>query len=155
MMRWIIGVAVLITGVTAWAESERYLRYEQFIRDVEAGLIESVRVDRFSRIVGEMRVEDGTQSFHTYSDTGSANDPLLIRLLNEHDVAVTIQSERDDLMFPGLMSLFGLMYIVIPLTLVVLAFLINHKLNRVLANQHRVLSAPGSAFYDDPLQPGP
>jgi len=149
-MAWVL---LLVTSAAAWADNEQYLNYDEFVRQVEAGNIESAFLDDFSLITGTMRTSDGTQPFRSYGRMGAANDPLLLRLLRAHEVAITVQPERSDRM-GGWFSLFGLLMMVVPIAILVLAVVINSKLNQVLANQNRVLSSPIASSRGNPEQDG-
>jgi len=156
-MRLGIGLALLMLSATAWADNEKYLSYDEFIRQVEAGHIESAFLDDYSLITGTMRTGDGTQPFRSYGKVGMANDPLLLRLLREHEVAVTVDRERRDRMesFGGWFTFSWLMMMAVPVIALVLAVLINSKLNQVLANQRVLLSNPPVSSGNAPGPGGP
>ncbi|MFH1147147.1 MAG: hypothetical protein V1736_05500, partial [Pseudomonadota bacterium] len=83
-MKTVVGYAVflLACGYACAAmatEPGEYLSYDDFIRAVDAGQIESVRLDSYSRFEGTRVVDGVKRPFHSYADTGSANDPLLLR----------------------------------------------------------------------------
>ena len=130
--------ALLITGLIALASIVRaagpeYLTYDNFIRQVEAGNVESVSLDGLSSITGTMVDGDATNDFRSYGRTGSANDPLLSRFLKEHGVAVAMQdASRPRHTVP---MLTGFMFLVGPIVFLVLLIVIIIKLNQVLANQ--------------------
>jgi len=107
-----------------------YLPYDKFIAEVEAGTVKTVSLDRFSRITGTYTVDGAERPFSSYGDTGSANDILLNRLLQQKNVAVTLekQEERNPFWQSGLI---GLVMFVIPLITLLLVLRINSKLNRL------------------------
>lgn len=70
------------------------MSYDEFIRTVRAGRVQSVALDHFhpSR---EQRSKTAKQNaFRSFGDTGTANDQLLLQLLKESGVTVSIQ-DRD------------------------------------------------------------
>jgi hypothetical protein len=60
-------------------------------------------------IAGTQVVDGVARQFETYVRTGAANDPLLLRLLNQKSVVVTMNAKLEDqswweaLLFPSLM----------------------------------------------------
>jgi len=132
-MKGILIVFVVSIAACACANDGQYLTYDDFIRQVESGIIESVTLDQFSSISGVMVDGDKTNSIRSYADTGSANDPLLSRFLKEHGVAVSMRDvSKPNYTMP---MLTGFMFMGAPIVFLVLLIMIIMKLNRILANQ--------------------
>jgi ATP-dependent Zn protease len=97
-MRTAVLLLAICFGVRASAlgrETTEHLNYDEFVRSVEAGQIKEVKLDRFSSISG-IKMGNGKEwPFTSYADLGTANDPLLLRFLKEHKVAVTVSSEKE------------------------------------------------------------
>lgn len=132
-MKAILIVFVVSIAACACANDGQYLTYDDFIRQVESGNIESVTLDQFSSISGVMVDGDTTNSIRSYAHTGSANDPLLTGFLKEHGVAVSMR----DVSKPShtIPMLTGFMFIGAPILFLVLLIVIIMKLNRISANQ--------------------
>ena len=79
----VLAVLVLPLGfkLSALGKDSDYLSYDDFIRAVEAGHIKAVTLDKFSSINGTQVVGGVEKPFHSYAETGGANDPLLLRFL--------------------------------------------------------------------------
>ncbi len=129
-MKKLFVVFVVLLAADVMAETEAYLSYDDFIRAVEAGRIQSVSLDGFSMLTGTMAQGDAEQSFQSYAKTGTANDPLLLALLNTHDVQISIADSEDHMPFFSLF--YGLMFMGIPILTIVLLFIIYLKLNMIL-----------------------
>lgn len=114
---------------------DRYMSYDEFIRTVRAGRVQSVALDHFSSITGTA-VENGqTNAFRSFGDTGTANDPLLLQLLKESGVPVSIQDRDKPNVHLSIIS--GVFFWVFPAILLLLLLRVNRKLNEVLKNQAR------------------
>ncbi len=139
-MKFILGTIIicLICGLNcptmAATESEYYMCYDEFIRAVDAGQIKTVKLDRFSKITGTQRMNGGERTFMSYADTGSANDPLLLRLLKDKGIQITLdkkpeKNDRSHIWFSSVM--FGIP--IITLLFVLLTYwkvtLINRQKN--------------------------
>lgn len=132
MQAWLSALLIAVASV-AWAEGSQYLNYDEFIREVEAGNVRAVELNDFSAIRGTLGADDATHAFRSYARTGSANDPLLARFLEEHNVEVSIQDQaKPRHKMPVFMGVF---LMAVPIVLVVLLIVIIRKLNEILANQ--------------------
>jgi ATP-dependent Zn protease len=96
LISFTVFVTLLTLGGVVWAAQVDYLCYNDFIKAVEAGQIKSVTFDRYSHISGTYVVEGKEKAFHSYTDIGAANDPLLLRFLHEKSVAVTVSDKREE-----------------------------------------------------------
>jgi len=112
---------------------DRYMSYDEFIRTVRAGRVQSVALDHFSSITGKTVESGQTNAFRSFGSTGTANDPLLLQLLKENGVPVAIQ-DRDEPKFQ-MPIITGVLVLVFPLVFLLLLLRINRKLNAVLNNQ--------------------
>ena len=125
--------ALSLPGQIALAEEGKYLTYSELIAKIDAGTVKSVTLDHFSSISGVYVADGAEKVFHSYGATGSANDVLLIRLLDEKKVATTISEKKDRMdPFGGAAVFSGLLLFAAPIITLVLAFVINSKLNRLL-----------------------
>lgn len=145
-----VGVLMMAAAcaLPATADTEeaahRYIGYETFIRYVEAGMVESVTLSRFSEIIGTAQGEDGPLHFRTFLSSNPTDDPLLNRFLDEQGVAVRFVTASDDFITPVPWG-FGpgtiLVSLGIPLLLVAGIFYGLITLRRILKTQRRILEA--------------
>ncbi len=140
-MKAMATLAALLIATPVLSKGERYLTYDEFIREVESGTIASVTVDRLSSIHGTIVHADSTNSFRSYGSTGSANDPLLVRFLREHGVEVSIREARERMPMFSIFS--GLVMLAAPMATLCLLVVAIVKLNRILAHQRSAQPPPG------------
>lgn len=95
-MKWLWALLCFVVSSSLSANEAEYFTYEEFIRKVETGAVQSVTLDEHSSIEGTYKVGDGVRKFECYGATGSVNDPLLHELLKSKKIAITIQEEKDD-----------------------------------------------------------
>jgi ATP-dependent Zn protease len=129
-LRFSAALLLAFFGSSLLGADVTYLTYDKFIAEVDAGSVKSVTLDRFSQISGTYVVDGTERPFKSFGETGSANDVLLTRLLDQKAVAVTLkdQKERDSFWADG--GFIGLLLLgVVPITTLILAFRINSKLN--------------------------
>ncbi len=131
----IVLTLLLLTPYTLLsAEEGEYLRYEELIEKVKAGNVESINLGKYSRITGVYIENDNKKQFHSYHESDSANDPLLIELLKEKKVTVNIEEEKErsrwPMMGPGLVMFF-VMFIV-PIIILIGIVIITRKVNRII-----------------------
>ena len=137
----VVGFTLVLAGYAFGAE-EQYLTYDKFLRQVDAGNISSVTLDNLSTIRGVMVQGDVTNSFRSYGDVGSANDPLLNQLLKEHDVTIAIRDKSEvDHMIP---MFSGFIFLGVPVVFLILLIVIIMKLNQILGNQRTNRQTPGA-----------
>lgn len=118
----------------AAAADEDYLTYEKFIAAVESGAVKTVSLDRRSQINGTYLVDGAERAFWSYGETGSANDLLLVRLLEEKEVAIAHREPEENIL--GLFNtLSGFLLFLVPIVTLILVFRINAKLKRVPGSQ--------------------
>jgi hypothetical protein len=122
-----VCVLALVCGSAAWAAQSDYLSYDDFIRAVEAGHIKSVTLGRFSSISGTQVLEGVEKPFHSYAQTGTANDPLLLRFLREKSVAITVTGKPDERSW-GADVLLPILVFGIPMITLVFVVLIYRRL---------------------------
>lgn len=134
-----MGLFFLLLGISAsaWAEEPTYFSYDDLIRQIEADKVQSVTLDHFSSIEGTWTDGSGTKNFTSYADLGSANDPLLNRLLQAHNVKVAISDSNPGPGFP-FSWITSLIMFGIPLGILLLLVNINTKLNELLAVQRNI-----------------
>jgi len=137
----VVGIFVLVIVAFGALESfgePDYLTYEEFLREVRAGNIVRVNLDRFSQVEGIRRVDGREEEFVTYTDTGSANDPLLTDLLRKSRVQMNIAPERD----PGFFDLERLGSVLVllgvPLATLVIVAQIRTKIGRLEQEQRNI-----------------
>lgn len=112
------------------ADGADYLTYAEFIDAVEKGTVVQVKLDQFSRIIGTHKVDGVDNPFECYANSGSANDLLLNRLLNEHSVPASIASKNDSSPLPG--GFFAIIWILVPIVTLVFVLRIHWRINRIL-----------------------
>ena len=92
----LIALACLIIVPASSAADPQNLRYPEFIAAVASGQVQEVRFDEYSRISGVLKDSGKEQRFESYAGgIGAANDPLLLKLLKEHEIKVSIENRRD------------------------------------------------------------
>lgn len=132
-MKKCLVLLVTVLAVLFVKADDRYLSYDEFLRMVRCCHIQSVALDNFSSITGET-VENGqTNSFRSFGNTGTANDPLLLQLLKENGVSISIQNRTESNFKTSIVT--GVLFLVFPLILLLLLLRVNRKLNLVLRNQ--------------------
>ncbi len=119
-------VALLTFAGSVSAGPSDYLSYDDFIRAVEAGHIKSVALDHFSSISGTQVLAGVEKPFRSYGQSGTANDPLLLRLLKDKGVPVTVDLKHDDGQWPMLWS--GMLMLGVPIITLVFVILIYRRL---------------------------
>jgi hypothetical protein len=94
----VLAAILLPLGVKllAYSRDSDYLTYDDFVRAVEAGQIKAVVLDRYSTISGTQLVGGVEKPFHSYAQTGTANDPLLLHFLREKSVPVTVSGKQEE-----------------------------------------------------------
>jgi len=93
-MRRLILMSVMLAlafPVRGAADVRRYLIYEEFIKKVEAGEVKSVTIETVGSIKGVLTDQGKEYEFETYRSFNAADDPLLKRLLRQHNVGVTTE----------------------------------------------------------------
>jgi ATP-dependent Zn protease len=136
-IRTVVLIVVFIVSRAVAATDSEYLTYPEFISKLDAGLIRSASLDHFSAIHGTYVADGHEKPFHSYADTGSANDVLLTRLLKEKNVPITISEQKERGFFSGAVALPGLLMFGLPLVTLIFVFRINSKLNRLSSQQPR------------------
>lgn len=125
-----VCIIILAEG-TAMAKQSEHLTYPEFITAVKQGQVKSVELyqSTFGRIDGVYLKNEGEKKFQTRTKVGSADDPLLVKLLEEKGVIVTITGKPKSplLLLPIFLLWFG-----IPIAVLVLLIKINSKLNRLI-----------------------
>ena len=119
-------VALLTFAGSVGAGPSDYLSYDDFIRAVEAGHIKSVALDHFSTISGTQVLAGVEKPFHSYGQSGTANDPLLLRLLKDKGVPVTVDLKHDDRQWHMLWS--SALILGVPIITLVFVILIYRRL---------------------------
>ena len=123
-----ILTACIITIICAQAR-DTYLTYDEFIRLAETGKIQSVELTKYSSIAGNMTTTEGLVAFKSYASTGSAQDPLLNRLLKEQDIKVSLgETEKQNSSFSFIMGFSGLSMMLVPWACLVLLILCFRRL---------------------------
>jgi len=92
----LIAFACVVVVPATRADDPQYLRYEAFVAAVESGQVQEVRLDEYSTISGVLKESGKEQPFESYAGRiGAANDPLLMKLLKDHNVKVSIENQRE------------------------------------------------------------
>jgi len=126
----VLAVLVLPVGFKLWGMNNNsgYLSYDDFIRAVEAGNIKAVTLDKFPSITGTQVVDGVEKPFNSYANTGTANDPLLLRLLGEKSVKITANDGREEKPWGTGFFLLPLLMFVVPLITLVFVVLIYRRI---------------------------
>ena len=99
-------------------------------------------IDKLSQIEGTYTDEGIERNFHTYAVTGSSNDTLLLRFLEENNVPVNhrdVKESDSDVFF--ILLLVAILPLILLVVLVVFSVKINRKLNRFITHQQNNSSA--------------
>jgi ATP-dependent Zn protease len=127
----LIALASFVVVSVSSKADRQYLRYESFIAAVESGQVQEVRLDEYSTISGVLKENGKEQPFESYAGRiGTANDPLLLKLLKEHGVKIAIQNRRDQGFWSALGAgsiLMGLVAFVLPIATFVYVVLIYNR----------------------------
>jgi len=123
-------IALFLSAAPLFGAEPDYLTYDKFILEVESGSVKGVTLDRFSSITGTYLSNDEERPFRTYGDTGSANDVLLIRFLNEKKIPTTLKEQKEHSPFwRG--GFFAILMFFIPVITFILVLRINFRVNRM------------------------
>jgi len=141
----VLYMPLIIALSPALADATEYFPYERFIELVESGKVESVQLDKLSQIEGTFTDERIEKNFHTYAATGSSNDTLLLRFLEENNVPVQHKDakESDSDIYILLLLLLAILPLILLVVLIVIIVKINRKLNLIIANQQNDSSLAG------------
>lgn len=120
-----------LSGDFLFSAEATYLTYNEFIAEVDSGSVKSVTLDQFSQISGTYVVDGAERPFRSYGQTGSANDVLLTRHLQQKAVAVTLKDLKERHSLLGINGFIGIAMFGVPLVTLILAFRIHSKLSRL------------------------
>lgn len=81
-----VCTVVLASSVAAGAQEPVLLKYEELIEKIESGEVSSIVLTDGPSIRGVLADEDAPQPFECAHPGQSMSDPLLARLLKEHNV---------------------------------------------------------------------
>ena len=128
----VLTALVLPVGFKLWALSNNsgHLSYDDFIRAAEAGHIKSVTLDKFSSITGTQVVGGVERPFTSYANTGTANDPLLLRFLGEKGVKITVNDGQEEKPWGTEFFFLPLFMFGVPLITLVFVVLIYRRIRR-------------------------
>ena len=132
-MRNILLVLALLFSSTCFAEEPIFYRYDELIRHIEAGNIESINIDNYSYISGNIRSTGNIKEFTCYGDTGSSNDPLLISLLKEHNIPFTLTEVSDSR--HKIPTITGFVMFFVPLVTLILLIVLLFMVRRITVIQ--------------------
>jgi len=91
----IVMVCPILIAAASAADAQ-YLRYDAFVAAVESGQVQEVRLDEYSTIAGTLKENGKEEQFESYGGRiGAANDPLLLKLLKEHNVKVSVENRQE------------------------------------------------------------
>ena len=107
------------------------MSYDEFIRQVDAGNVKSATLDHLSGIRGTYLVDGEERPFLSYSQVGSASDPLLIRELERRNVSIEIAGDEPNRdvwkrPLPVMMVMWG-----VPLATLLVVIRISRRLARM------------------------
>jgi ATP-dependent Zn protease len=132
MKTTIVILTICILSVINSKARDGYLTYDEFIRLVEAGKIESVELTKYSGISGKMEATEGSTAFNCFASTGSVQDPLLNKLLKEHNVKISVEEiGKPDNSVSYIMGFSGLSMMIVPWVSLVLLILCFRRLGRI------------------------
>jgi len=133
-MKSILAISLAFFTVLFSSEAkDLYLTYSTFIQEAQAGHIKTATLSKYSEITGTGFINGEEQSFHTYSKTGTTNDPLLVSLLNDKSVQINTATDEKDLIgqYHSLLLFVGSSMIIVPwitLVLIILVLLLSSRI---------------------------
>ena len=137
-MKTIIALMLALTVMTAYGDDAKYLTYDEFIRQVDDGQVKAVILDHLSQIRGTYMVDGEERSFNSYSDVGSAADPLLVRELKSKNIPIEIaEREQSTSIWKNTLPIMLFMW-GIPLVTLILVIRISRRLTRIEKAQQGV-----------------
>ena len=128
----LLFVLLMIFAATAFAtptDQPKQLSYEEFLEKLEDGQVKSVTLEPFL-LEGTYSKGDAEVKFFCCYPIGSISDPLLAKLLEEEQVAITKPERRDFDSAQILWIARGLLLLVIPSALLVLVIIYLVKMNK-------------------------
>ena len=124
--------------MTAYGDDAKYLTYDEFIRQVDDGQVKAVTLDHLSQIRGTYMVDGEERPFNSYSDVGSAADPLLVRELKSKNIPIEIaEREQSTSIWKNTLPIMLFMW-GIPLITLILVIRISRRLTRIEKAQQGV-----------------
>jgi hypothetical protein len=142
------GSLFLIVASASFAADEDFLSYADFIAAVEDGSVKSVSFDRLSSISGTHTVGGQDRRFKCIAEFGSANDVLLVRLLNQKGVVIDHSPSKQVELDTGTIVA-GLLMIVLPIVSLLMIFRISMKLSRVRKEVAALNQLLSDDFHDE------
>ena len=137
-MKIAIVLMLTLTAAMAHGADTKYLTYDEFIRQVDAGQVKSVTLDHLSSISGTYMVDGEELSFNSYTKVGSASDPLLVRELKSRNIPIEIAgSEQSPAIWKSTLPIMLFMW-GIPLVTLILVIRISRRLTRIEKAQQGV-----------------
>ena len=137
-MKTIIALMLALTVMTAYGDDAKYLTYDEFIRQVDDGQVKAVILDHLSQIRGTYMVDGEERSFNSYSDVGSAADPLLVRELKSKNIPIEIaEREQSTSIWKNTLPIMLFMW-GIPLVTLIIVIRISRRLTRIEKAQQGV-----------------
>ena len=128
----ILAVLALSAGGARAAEPE-LLKYEDFLQKLRENEVKSVTIGNwpFSQIEGIYVEGDTEMEFFSQRTLQAANDPLLLELLEKHQVPVVKKEQPQlDAMERFVQNAPGLLLLVVPSALLVFVIIYMVKLNK-------------------------
>ena len=105
------------------------ITYGQFINWVKNGKITSVTL-KSHLISGNYKEPNSVLSYECYALEAPANDPLLLDLLRDQNIPIETRELKPDA--SPFVGIFGLIFIVIPIIMLILLFRINKRVKKLL-----------------------
>ena len=137
-MKIAIVLMLTLTAAMAHGAETKYLTYDEFIRQVDDGQVKAVTLDHLSQIRGTYMVDGEERSFNSYSDVGSAADPLLVRELKSKNIPIEIaESEQSTSIWKSTLPIMLFMW-GIPLVTLIIVIRISRRLTRIEKAQQGV-----------------
>lgn len=127
------GVFFIATCITlSFAIGKQYFSYSRFIQAIKTGSVKSVTLGEYSKITG-IYSEDGVEKEFESWHEESANDVLLLEILNENDVEIAIaEKEKRDFFAEGFFVIFSIFQFLIPAISLVLIVMILRRIDRLV-----------------------
>jgi hypothetical protein len=139
---------ILAAAASSLAADEDFLTYADFIAAVEAGSVKSVSLDRVSSITGTRTVGGQDRPFKCLAETGSANDVLLMRLLNQKGVDIDHSPMKQVELDTGTIVA-GLLMIVLPIMTLLIIVRVSMKVSRVRKEVAALSQLLSDDFHDE------
>ena len=116
--------------VDAYASKEIYLPYAELIQMVETGAVKNVSLGTKPKFHGVLLLDGETVPFRSYRPTDTSGDPLLMNILEKHEVDI-LSEKRDDVSLVSAMTTVGFIMLTVPVVSLLFILLVFRCVKRL------------------------